>query len=230
MPGHYGANTASPLLFSIVEKLPHESQIKKPGTVTEQSICWPLGGLESETQSALCHERKQAWILSNNTPLTLPNHNKKLWESNPITIQINAKTGHAINNSCNARETKIKQIALWPLAVEPWIAEKNRRKKQIGIFDASCKKQIVYTANEIKIEGLENNTKLRSAGASIILPRIKLQAKGGQGKFYWFINAHLLYTVPNDRPVFHQFETTGKYQITVIDDTGHSDSINLEVL
>ena len=230
LPGHYGSNTASPLLFTIAEKLPQLSLIKKPETVTEQSICWPLGSLESDTQSDLCHERKQAWILGNNTPLTLSNHNKSQWEANPITIQTNAKTGHAINNTCDAEQTKIKQIALWPLAVEPWIAENYRRKKQIGIFDASCKKQIVYTANEIKIEGLENNTKLRSAGASKILPRIKLQAKGGQGEIYWFINAHLIYTVSNSRPIFHQFEAAGNYQITVIDDAGHSDSITLKVL
>lgn len=230
LPGHYGANTASPLLFSIAENLPQQSSIKKPKSVREQTICWPLGGLASETPSALCHEKKQAWILENNIPLTLPNHNKEQWGSNPITLQINSKTGHTINKTCDVKQSQTKQIALWPLVTEPWIANNYKRKSQIGIFDPSCKKQIVYTANGIKIEGLENNTKLRSAGASKKLPRIKLQAQGGQGKHYWFINAHLKYTVLSNKAIFHQFTSSGSYQITLIDDMGHSDSIAIEVL
>jgi len=230
LPGHYGTHTASPLLFSIVENLPKQVFIKQPESVKDRTICWPLGGLESETKPALCHQKKNALILDNNIPLTLASHEKDQWETNPISIQTNAKTGLAINNTCNVEETRVKEIALWPLVIEPWIAKNFRRKQQIGVFDSSCKKQIIYSANTIKIEGLENNTKLRSAGASKALPRIKLQTQGGQGKSYWFINAHLKYSTSNNQAVYHQFKTAGKYQITVIDDAGHSDSINLEVL
>lgn len=229
LPGHYGAHTASPLLFSIAENLPHQSFIKKPESVKDRTICWPLGGLESETKPDLCHEKKKTWILNDNIPLTLANHEKDQWESNPVSIQTNAKTGLAINNSCEVEETKIKQIALWPLVVEPWIANNYRRRSQIGLFDSSCKKQIVYTANEIKIVGLENNTIVRAAGASKALPRIKLQSQGGQGTSYWFINAHLKYTSSHNQAVFHQFNTVGRYQITVVDDSGYSDSINIVV-
>jgi penicillin-binding protein 1C len=230
LPGHYGAYTASPLLFSIAEKLSQNSVIEQPKTVVENTICWPLGALESETKPTLCHEKKQAWILNNNIPLTLPNHKKNQWISNPVTIQINAKTNRVINDSCDVEQVREKEIALWPLAVEPWIAKDYHRKSQIGIVDSNCKNPITFTTNELKIAGLENNTKLRSAGASIKLPRIKLQAQGGQGKYYWFINAHLKYTVSNNKAVFHQFKSTGKFQITIVDETGHSDSINLEVL
>lgn len=230
LPGHYGAHTASPLLFSIVEKLSNSVAIKKPDNVIKKTICWPLGGLESETKINLCHQKKQAWILDNNIPLTLPDNTKSPWEINPITVHINPETDLTINNTCDSKQSKEKQIALWPIIVEPWIAEQFRRDEQFGIFDPSCNRSIVNTTNEIKIDGLENNTKLRSAGASKKLPRIKLLAQGGQGKSYWFINAHLKYTTSIKRPVFHQFNSAGRYQITVIDDAGHSASINIEVL
>ena len=230
LPGHYGAHTASPLLFSIVENLPQSTMQKKPESVIEQTICWPLGDLASETQPNLCHEKKQAWLLNSTVPLTLPGHAKNHWAINPISIQVSTKTGFSINNTCEAEQTREKQIALWPLIVEPWIAKNYRRKSQVGKFASSCLKNISNLANELKIEGLENKTKLRSAGASTQLPRIKLQAKGGQGKYYWFINGYLKYTVFNQKTVFHQFKTTGSYQISITDDAGHSDSIKLTVL
>jgi len=230
LPGYFGAYTASPLLFSIVDSLVEKSSFKKPDSVIQQSICWPLGGLVLDTKPSLCHEKKQVWILNNTVPMTLPNHEKKQWDSNPITIQISKKTALTINNSCNIQSTIAKEIALWPLVIEPWIAKKNQRKTQIGQFDLSCNTTVIPSVNQIKIIGLENNTKLRSAGAAKQLPRIRLQSQGGQGQYYWFINGHLKFSANDTQILFYQFKTTGKYQISVIDDAGHSDSINIEVI
>jgi len=230
LPGHFGAHTASPLLFSIVEKLASRSTIKQADKVIKNSICWPLGGLENETSSSLCHQKKQAWIVDNNVPLTLASHQQEQWQSNPLSIQINAETGLTINNTCETTNSINKDIALWPLVIEPWIANNFQRHSQIGKFDPSCDISSIYTSNEIKIEGLEDNTILRSAGASQQLPRIKLKARGGQGLLYWFINGHLKYSISNNKVIFHQFKSAGSYQITVLDDAGHSDSIKLNVL
>jgi len=230
LAGHYGAYTASPLLFSIVEALPSKSTVKKPKSVIEQDICWPLGGLKAETKPILCHETKQAWILNNNAPLTLPHHDIKQWEVNPLTIQVNSKTGLAVNQSCGDSETKEKHIALWPLVVEPWIAKRRQRHSQIGTFDLSCKQSIIQSSSQLKILGLDDNTQLRAAGISKKLPRIKLQVQGGQGRKYWFINGYLKYTVSNNRQLFHHFKASGRYQVTVVDEAGYSDFVNLEVL
>jgi len=230
LPGYYGAYTASPLLFSIVESLVKSSSFKKPDSVIKQPICWPLGGLESATNKDLCHEIKQAWILNNNVPVSLPSHEKKHWDSNPITIQISKKTGLTINNNCNIHSTIAKEIALWPMVIEPWVALKNQRNTQIGQFDLSCNTSTIHSVNEIKIIGLDNNTKLRAAGAAKQLPRIRLQTQGGQGKYYWFINGHLKFSANSTQILFYQFKATGKFQISVIDDAGHSDSINIEVI
>ncbi len=230
LPGYFGAVTASPLLFSIINRLPQKGTIKKPKSVVEEIICWPIGGLASETRANLCHEEKKTWVLNNNIPLTLPTHAEGEWRENPITIQVNTKTGFTVNKSCDAKQISDKEIALWPLAVEPWIAKNNRRRQQIGKVDSSCEHLIVNLTNDLKILGLENKTILRSAGVSNISPRIALQVQGGQGKLYWFINGDLKYTAEEGRQVFHQFKITGNYQITVLDDSGYSDSINLTVI
>lgn len=230
MPGYYGAETASPLLFLIADRIPKKALFKQPDSIVKQTICWPLGQLASETKPDLCHEKKQAWILNNNVPLTLPNHQPDQWERNPIIIKVNAKTGLAINNNCLTETVAEKEIALWPLAVEPWIAKQNQRQSQIGQFDSSCHYSAIKQLTEFKILNLENNTKLTSAGASKKMPRIKLQVQGGQGQLYWFINGYLKYTAAKLQAVFHQFKGRGSYQITVLDDAGNSDSINLMVI
>ena len=230
LSGHYGSNTASPLLFSIADSLVHSSYLKQPDSVIKKDICWPLGNLKTDTNPTLCHQTRMAWIVDDNVPLTLSNPNANHWESNPLTLQINPKTGFVINPRCKVKQGIEKQIALWPLAIEPWIEKANRRKHQIGKFDPSCDAQVIYNTEPLSIDHLKKNSQLRAAGTSKKMPRIKLSVSGGQGHLYWFINAQLKYTVTHDKPVFHQFLSKGKFQITVVDDTGRGDSIDLKVI
>jgi penicillin-binding protein 1C len=97
-PGHYGAITASPLLFQVAQRLAGQTKFKaaeslQPATVTEQEICWPLGGLAAETQPPLCHEKKQAWLLNNTVPKTLSAGDANVWETNPLIIPVNQDSG-----------------------------------------------------------------------------------------------------------------------------------------
>ena len=233
-PGHYGALTASPLLFEVSERLMQYQHIlhieKQPNKVTQAIICWPLGGLLEETPPSLCHEKKQAWLLNNTVPKTLPETDSQIWSSNPLKVLINQETGRLIDNSCDAKKITTKTIALWPLAVEPWIPPSQHRSQQLGDYDASCKHPPQFQQGQIKIEGLDNLAKLRSAGASKKLPAVKLESSGAQGMVYWFINGQLLYKVSPEKHLKHQFKTSGHYQIAVSDESGKTASITLEVL
>ncbi len=233
-PGHYGARTASPLLFEIVERLSskqgYSSFPKQPKTVTQDFICWPLGGLLSMTQPVLCHEKKEAWLLNKTVPKTLPETNSTIWNSNPINLLVNSQTGRLVDTSCSASETAHKLIALWPLAVEPWIPTSQQRRQQIGIYDESCKHPPQFQQGSIKIQGLEHLTKLRSAGAARNLPTINLESSGAQGLVYWFINGKLIYKVHPHKRLKYQFKNRGRYQIAVSDDAGKTASITIDVL
>ena len=236
MAGHYGSRTASPLLFTIAERLTYHQKLsskthnKQPKNVTQADICWPLGELESYTPKALCHEKKQAWILNQTIPKTLPETGIAFGDSNPLSILINQETGLLVDSACTAKKTAIKTIALWPLAVEAWIPPSQHRVRQIGDYDKSCQHPPQFQQGHLKIEGLDDGAKLRSAGAANNLPLIKLKSSGAQGQVYWFINGELLYKVESSRTLKHQLEKTGNYQIAVTDEMGKTTSITIEVL
>jgi penicillin-binding protein 1C len=232
--GHYGARTASPLLFEIIERLLHQQPYsfptKQPKSVTQDFICWPLGRLQSTTPPELCHEKKQAWLLNQTVPKTLPEANSSSWETNPINLLINTETGQLVDKFCHTKKTVLKRVALWPLEVEPWIPPNQRRRQQIGRYDPSCQQPPQFQQGTLKIKGLDNLAKLRSAGAAKNLPRVKLETTGAQGFVYWFINGKLLYKVHPKKYLKHQFKKTGRYQIAVSDETGKTASIRIEVL
>ncbi|MDQ7089618.1 MAG: penicillin-binding protein 1C [Methylococcales bacterium] len=232
--GHYGARTASPLLFEIVERLlpqhTYSPPKKHPKSVTQDFICWPLGSLQSATPPELCHEKKQAWLLNQTVPKTLPEVNTSRWETNPVSLLINVKTGRLVDRSCQAKKIARKRVALWPLEVEPWIPPNQHRRQQIGTYDLSCEHPPQFQQGELKIEGLDNLAKLRSAGAAKNLPTVKLETTGAQGIVYWFINGKLLYKVHPEKHLKHQFQKTGRYQIAVSDEMGKIASIRIEVL
>ena len=234
-PGHYGAITASPLLFEIAERLAYQYQHKRapdklPASVTEQPICWPLGGLVSQTPPALCHEKKKAWVLNQTVPKTLASGDLNVWETNPVTLLINQETGRLIDASCSAKKTAYKTIALWPLAIEPWIPANQHRREQIGDYDSGCPHPPQFQQGVLKIENLTNHIQLRSAGAAKNLPAVQLQTSGAQGRVYWFINGQLLYHVAPDKLLKHQFTEPGHYQIAVTDEMGKTASIEADVL
>jgi penicillin-binding protein 1C len=234
-PGHYGALTASPLLFEIAERLAYQYQHQhtpeqQPANVTEQQICWPLGGLLNETPPHLCHEKKKAWLLNNTVPKTLASGDNAVWEENPVMLMIHQQTGKLVDASCKAEKTAYKTIALWPLAVEPWIPATQHRQQQMGAYDASCQHPPQFQQGALKIEGLDDKAQLRSPGAAQNLPAVPLQTSGAQGVVYWFINGQLLYKVDPTKELKHQFSQAGHYQIAVSDEMGKTASIEVEVL
>jgi penicillin-binding protein 1C len=233
-PGHYGAVTASPLLFEIAQRLNYQyrhkhAPEKQPTSVTEQEVCWPLGGLVNETAKHLCHEKKKAWLLNNTVPKTLASGDVNAWETNPATLLVNQETGRLIDASCSAKQTAYKTIALWPLAVEPWIPTWQHRRQQIGDYDGSCPHPPQFQQGLLKIENLTDHAQLRSAGAAKNLPAVQLQTSGAQGRVYWFINGQLLYHVSPEQKLKHQFTKTGHYQIAVTDEMGKTASVEVDV-
>ncbi|KAB8313831.1 penicillin-binding protein 1C, partial [Tolypothrix campylonemoides VB511288] len=76
LPGQYGAVTALPLLFEVVDSLPSRradvASPPRPRSVREVDVCWP-SGLPADAQSpALCQRRRTAWALDDAVPPTAP--------------------------------------------------------------------------------------------------------------------------------------------------------------
>ncbi len=237
LPGYYGALAAAPILFAITDNLPSvingdarspASINTAPANVTQAEICWPLGGLAEETPLAHCHRKKPAHLLDGNVPFTFP-ENDAQWSSNPVSFTVNSKTGKRVDAGCKVKNTRQQNVALWPKAVEPWIEVRYRRVRQIPDYDAKCARPPAITTGSVKIAGLRNGSVLRSAGASHEMPRILLQALGGQGRHYWFINGQLQYLLDAAASQPYVFKTPGQYAITVVDEQGRSDEVTVLV-
>jgi penicillin-binding protein 1C len=100
-PGHFGANTAAPLLHELLALLPDDPPAvrKPPPTVHSEAICWPLGQRERTTPAAHCQQRRSAWLLDDAAPPTLPDR---------------------LDNSPLLAQTPCGERLRWPLALAPW--------------------------------------------------------------------------------------------------------------
>ncbi|CAN2042089.1 Penicillin-insensitive transglycosylase / Transpeptidase-like module [Candidatus Magnetomoraceae bacterium gMMP-15] len=231
-PGQYGRATAAPLMFSIIDSLPHqyEPPVFVPDSVDRIKICWPLGICPVNENDPLCHQRRQAWILNGVIPPTLPDRNDKLWLSNPISIMINPISGLRIDVDCPVQNKKIKTIARWPMPCYPWLNQRFKEASHIPELDPACGKPVSLSPENIKISNIEPDSIFRSPGNQTELPAITLHARGGKGRIYWFLNGELIKESKPGQTRYYKFKHPGRYEITVMDLAGNYDSVEVVVL
>ena len=231
LPGHYGAVTAAPLLFQIAAQLPGLGARwqDRPDAVTEETICWPLGVAQSEQPDAFCQEPMRAWILDGQIP---PTHHPAAdgeWLSNPYRFWTNPVTGLRVNTHCDAPGRTPVTVALWPRVLEPWIPAHARRSQLIPGSDASCRRPPPLYVGTLKIVGMDDGDIYRPPGASRDAPLVGLTAVGGEGRRYWYINGEYRYRSRSNQVIPHQFSAPGSKQITVVDEQGNIDKVDVYV-
>jgi penicillin-binding protein 1C len=101
-PGHFGANTAAPLLHELLALLPEHAPAPRraPAAVSQASICWPLGLDEARTPAAHCLQRRTSWRLQQTSPPTLSDR---------------------LDPSPLLQTTPCGERLRWPLALAPWL-------------------------------------------------------------------------------------------------------------
>ena len=233
MPGHYGRVSAGPLLFRVVDHLAARGQEprapQQPENVREQIICWPLGTAESQQQTEHCHQRHTAWLIDGAAPATLRPGELGGNMQNPYKIWQSEATGLRVSVACGVADAKSKELALWPLVLEPLITKEKRRAIVIPQPDPRCQQTILTAAAPLTITGLQNGNRYRRAGLNEQPPSVLLRSLGGSGKRYWYLNGkfvveqHAGEATPLNLPDF------GEYQLMVSDDAGGLDSVTLFV-
>lgn len=231
-PGQYGRATAAPLLFSIVDSLPwqHGSRLPVPDTVSRAEICWPLGIRPSGKNDPMCHQRRRAWILNDVIPPTFPDRADRHPLGNPVSILINPATGLRVDADCPIPNPVIKTIARWPGTAEAWLSPRVRAASRIPRLDPVCGKPVSSVSGNIRIAGIDSGTVFRPPGAETRLPSITLQAMGGRGRLYWFLNRELIHQAGIGQTRFYQFRHPGRFQLSVTDLAGNYDMVELVVL
>lgn len=224
IPGHSGGMTAAPLMLAIADSLikAGEQFPSQPKTVTNATICWPLG-IKDTGNKALCHEKHRAFILDHTIPPTFSSADERDWHVNPITISIKPDTGLLVPTGCDVANTTQKQIALWPKAVEPWIDTSMRRGNQIPETHPRCTSDSSLATGNLKIMGIEQNGIFHFNSDQ---KQINLNAMGGLGARYWFLDGEFIGKRRKNSHYLHNIKQKGQHQITVRDENGNTDMVS----
>ncbi|MDD3518710.1 MAG: penicillin-binding protein 1C [Chromatiales bacterium] len=233
LPGHYGAVTAAPLLFEIVDGLPGRAPFAdrpaRPASVEPAVICWPLGTPVDAAREDLCHQRRTAWLLNGTAPPTLPDRLRgtagglqRLW--------VNPATGRRVDAQCRVKRREAREIALWPAAVEPWLSPELRAKGRLPPVDRSCPAPPAGQGAQLSIVGVSNNSVLRRAGADGRPPLVTLRVVGGDGDVYWMVNGRMEKRAGPREAFLRRFGEPGRYEVTAMDETGRYDQVVLRVI
>ncbi|MEW5726064.1 MAG: penicillin-binding protein 1C, partial [Thermodesulfobacteriota bacterium] len=231
-PGQYGRATAAPLLFTVVDSLPRRPgpPPAAPPGVERTTICWPLGLPSDGPDDPLCHQRRTAWTLDEMVPPTLPDRADGLWQANPLTVLVNPATGLRVEADCPVYAPRPVTIARWPRAAGPWLSPHQRNLSRIPPLDPVCGRLVANTPAGLRIMEIEPGTVFRPPGAETDLPTITLQALGGQGLLFWMLDGELIAEAGIGQTRFHRFQRPGRFMLTVMDQGGDYDSVEIMVL
>lgn len=234
-PGYFGAITALPILFRIQDYLDaYPRWPEMPERVQQKSICWPLGRLAKETKPAHCHVAHQAWIIRQQVPPTLRDITSDGLQPSLLTVQVNSN-GKRVSHGC-AIETNPDaamplgavtplKLALWPQAVEPWIAKRWRLSEQLPPLADTCQ-QSKGLAAPLHIVGLKSGERLLQPLPSTQI-ELEVFATGGQGLRDWYLNGRYQGSSAQNIPIRLRFDQVGRYELVVLDAQGRLDRVNI---
>src|SRR5690606_20872391 len=132
LPGQYGALTALPLLFEVIDSLPRARgdrvPVPPPASVSRREVCWPLGTAAKAQPPELCQRRFDAWVLDGSLPPTFPERDARAWSAGVERFQVDAGTGLRLSAHCRAPHVaRSAMVARWPALVAPWLPAATRR-------------------------------------------------------------------------------------------------------
>ena len=226
-PGFFGANVAAPLLVDIFAAIDDAKapQRMPPVSVTQAKICWPLGMRVDSTPLSLCHQERTAWLLQGAAPPTFPDRLRD--GAARYTDHRDAATGLRVRAVCAPGETKTVDMARWPAALEPWLDASTRERALPPAWAPACAQAQAPEAG-LRIVGISNGETIRRAGQGPA-PAMRLEARGGQDELIWLVNGLQVGRTPPGRSLTHVFAEAGRYAITVMDERGRYDRVEISV-
>ena len=233
IPGHYGAITAAPVLFSIFDTILTKNlgiSSPRPDNIVKKEICWPLGLAYIPEKDHLCHVKHWAWVIDGVIPPTLADRNQKVWIPAIAPVWVNAETGKQVNADCPVDRKILKEIPRWPISLEPWLSADIRQKASSPAMDPACGINPLSDPGGINLVGLSSGFTLKRAGAAKKTPKVDLSVTGAKHKVFWLVNGDLV-KIASPKEVFaYRFDVPGQYEITVMDTHGKFDSAEIRVI
>src|SRR5690606_2135278 len=165
LPGQYGAITALPLLFEVIDSLPRAAgdgvPLPPPSGVERREVCWPLGTEARSQSDALCQRRLQAWVLDGVVPPTFAERGARWWSAGRVRFQVDARSGARLSAACTqGREVREVEIARWPALLSPWLPLAQRSASRLPPLAPGCADDGRQALDGLRIEGVQDGARL----------------------------------------------------------------------
>ena len=228
-PGHFGANTAAPLLHDIAAVLATQAGADypaRPASVSAAQSCWPLGLALASTDPAHCLQQRQGWALNGAVPPTLPDRGRSdglLWPA-----------GVCADGSAHPAMLR------WPVALSPFLADAGMAPDAASAQPGQpgCEQDRV-AATALQIVGINDGAVLRPAPGHRSID-IRLDALGQARtptkpsvptapSLYWLVDGQQQPSSVGGRAWTLRLNQPGPHRITALDGQGRHRSVTVTV-
>ena len=235
LPGQYGAVTALPLLFEVIDSLPTQrgdaTPRPPPANVTQVDVCWPLGLPPDPNAPALCRKKLEAWTLDGSIPPTFADRDARLWSAGRERFEIDVDTGLRLSADCTGvHERASREIARWPALASPWLSAETRLAARLPPLAPDCAADGRDATEELRIEGINDRAILARASNSTAPLRLALRAIGSEARIRWLLDGRLIGDSPGGGAFLHDFGDPGEHTLTALADSGAWSQVRFRVL
>ncbi|MCU5773960.1 peptidoglycan glycosyltransferase PbpC [Erwiniaceae bacterium BAC15a-03b] len=222
--GQYGYASAVPVLNQVHHLLMSSPGFRgpvlpgdpRPASVSAATICWP-GGQSLAPGDSNCRQRRQSWIVNNTVPPTLLAPGQEGVSGLQQPIWLNSQ-GLRVASDCSGAQAQT--LMLWPLPLEPWLPQAERRASRLPAIDTHCPPLSAGNTVPLILTGLRDSQILHRLPGQQRLA-ITVSVQGGQGnQRWWFLNGSPLEDQSGAQSQALSFEKPGAYQLTILDEGG----------
>jgi penicillin-binding protein 1C len=230
--GQYGSVSAMPILQQVNSILLNREKFlnrplpfdEKPQSVSSKKICWPIGQALPESDPN-CHRQKTAWILNNMIPPTRSSFSElknNIYRDGWINIWVNEK-GLRVAADCPGAQKK--QVALWPISLEKWLFNKERRSALLPAIDPNCPVMAKDVFASLNIVGLRDKQLIRAL-PGMDQVSVDLKPEGGFGEKWWFLDGNLVANTKDNEKVALTITEKGIHRLLLLDESGQIFRLN----
>jgi penicillin-binding protein 1C len=234
LPGQYGAVTALPLMFQVVDSLPRASMSAlpspPPADVAETDVCWPLGLAFDPSHRDLCHRKLTAWTLNGVVPPTLPERDATTWSAGVARVRVDAKSGDRLSTGCERAGAVEKDIARWPALAYPWLSRETRARASLPPLADGCASDGLDATQPIRIDGVADHAAIARAPNSEKPAIVRLRALGASGDVLWLVNGKLEGETRGSGAFEYAFAQVGDQTVTAMAASGSYAQVQVRVL
>lgn len=224
--GQFGFASAVPLLNQVNNLLlsrgTNQPEDPRPESVSRGVVCWP-GGQSLAAGDSNCRRRLATWLLDGSQPPTLLLPEQEGVNGIRFPIWLDGEGKRVAADCSQARE---QTLIVWPLPLEPWLPESERRGARLPPVSATCPPLGQDPGLPLQLTGLRDGAIVKRLPGS---PEASLpvQTSGGTGDRWWFLNGQRL--DERGRHLTLRLTAKGDYQLLVMDDAGQVATVRFSV-